>query len=140
MFSPVNCPFMAASYSSPNFAGPIRTDANVGKKAHYTPNSMPDYPKLRGDRETPMLLANKILSREVPTFRHDRKFSEYTRVSPYSHLALIRRFLNCIDVSWMMLQGEISIKILHLDFDGVQQSYSVGTLQGYPSITLLLKD
>lgn len=80
--SPVNCPFMAASYSSPNSAGPMRTDANVGKKAHYTPNSMPDYPKLRGDREAPMLVANNVMSREVPTFRHDGKDSEYTQVKP----------------------------------------------------------
>jgi hypothetical protein len=101
---------------------------------------MPDYPKLRGDREAPMRLANNVLSREVPTFRHDRKDSEYTQVSPYRRSALIGRFVNCIAVSWMMAQGEISIKILHSDFDGVRNSCSVDTLLGYPFIIYQLND
>ena len=81
-FSPVNCPLMAASYNSPNFAGMLRVDANTGQKPQYTPNSFPDYPKLRGDKETPMKLISNIMSREAPTFIHDTKDSEYDQVSP----------------------------------------------------------
>ena len=77
---------MASSYSSPNFAGKLRVDANTGQKPQYTPNSFPDDPKLRGDRETPMILKNNILSREVPTWRHNNndfpKDSEYTQYLP----------------------------------------------------------
>jgi hypothetical protein len=83
---------MAASYSSPNFAGMLRTDANTGQKPQCTPNSFPDYRKLRRDRETPMKLANTVVSREVPTWRHDNndfpKDSEYTQVSHCARVAV----------------------------------------------------
>jgi len=35
---PVNCPFMAKSYASLNFDGPIRTDANHARNKQYAPN------------------------------------------------------------------------------------------------------
>jgi catalase len=110
-FSPVNCPFMAASYSSPNFAGMLRVDANTGQKPQYTPNSFPDYPKLRGDRETPMKLISNIMSREAPTFIHDTKDSEYDQVSLDDQILVADlRCANSIDVSWMMVLVIISTK------------------------------
>lgn len=36
---PVNCPFMAQSYSSVNFDGAMRVDANHAGNKQYTPNS-----------------------------------------------------------------------------------------------------
>lgn len=36
---PVNCPFMAQSFSSVNFDGPMRVDANHGGNPAYVPNS-----------------------------------------------------------------------------------------------------
>ena len=36
---PVNCPFMAQSYSSINFDGPMRVDSNHAGNPQYTPNS-----------------------------------------------------------------------------------------------------
>ncbi|KAF8463078.1 catalase-like domain-containing protein [Kalaharituber pfeilii] len=72
---PVNCPFMAKSYSSINFDGPLRSDANTGMNPHYVPNSFTD--KFRPDcAETPVQVADNILSRQSHHY-HEGKASEY---------------------------------------------------------------
>lgn len=72
---PVNCPFMASSYSSTNFAGPMRVDANTGKKPHYYPNSYVD--KYRPDAaETPLAVSDNVMSRQSH-YWHEGKPNEY---------------------------------------------------------------
>ncbi|KAL3478176.1 catalase-like domain-containing protein [Aspergillus californicus] len=71
----VNCPFMAASYSSLNFDGPLRVDANHGMNPQYAPNSFVH--KFRPDTaETPYQLADKTVARKSH-FYHEGKPSEY---------------------------------------------------------------
>lgn len=72
---PVNCPFMAQSYSSINFDGPMRVDANHAGNPQYNPNSF-TY-KFRGDAaEAPMVVADNIMSRKSH-FWHEGKKNEY---------------------------------------------------------------
>ncbi|KAL1957204.1 hypothetical protein VTO42DRAFT_6238 [Malbranchea cinnamomea] len=72
---PVNCPFMAHSYSSLNFDGSLRVDANTGLNPHYAPNSFVD--KFRPDTaEAPYVLGDGIVSRKSH-FWHEGKLSEY---------------------------------------------------------------
>ncbi|KAF3297966.1 hypothetical protein TWF132_004110 [Orbilia oligospora] len=72
---PVNCPFMASSYSSINFDGPLRSDANTGGNPHYVPNSFVN--KFSPDKaECPVAVADNILSRQSHHF-HEGSPSEY---------------------------------------------------------------
>lgn len=60
---PVNCPFMTQSYSSINFDGPLRADANTGGNSHYVPNSFDN--RFRPDTaEAPYQVANAVASRQ----------------------------------------------------------------------------
>ncbi|KAJ5227788.1 hypothetical protein N7489_008496 [Penicillium chrysogenum] len=72
---PVNCPFMASSYSSLNFDGPMRVDANHGMNPQYTPNSFTH--KFRPDTaETPYQLGDNTVGRKSH-FYHEGSPSEY---------------------------------------------------------------
>ncbi|KAI9367551.1 catalase-like domain-containing protein [Aspergillus egyptiacus] len=72
---PVNCPFMSTSYSSLNFDGPLRVDANHGMNPQYAPNSFTN--KFRPDAaEAPYTLADNTVGRKSHFF-HEGKPSEY---------------------------------------------------------------
>jgi catalase len=72
---PVNCPFMASSYSSLNFDGQLRVDANHAMNPQYAPNSFVH--KFRTDTaEAPYQLADGTVSRKSH-FYHEGKASEY---------------------------------------------------------------
>ncbi|KAK6355605.1 hypothetical protein TWF696_004704 [Orbilia brochopaga] len=72
---PVNCPFMAASYASINFDGPLRADSNTAGNPHYVPNSYVD--KFSPDKaECPVAVSDNILSRQSHHF-HEGSPSEY---------------------------------------------------------------
>jgi catalase len=72
---PVNCPFMAKSYASLNFDGPMRTDANHAGNPQYAPNSFKH--KFRPDTaEAPYAVADNIVSRKSHYF-HEGKDSDY---------------------------------------------------------------
>lgn len=72
---PVNCPFMATSYASLNFDGPMRTDANHAGNPDYAPNSFVD--KFRPDvAEAPYQVADNTVSRKSH-FYHEGSPSEY---------------------------------------------------------------
>lgn len=72
---PVNCPFMAQSYSSLNFDGPLRVDANHAGNPQYAPNSFVD--KFRPDvAEAPYQVADSTVSRKSH-FWHEGKASDY---------------------------------------------------------------
>ena len=72
---PVNCPFMAKSFSSLNFDGPLRNDANHAGNPQYVPNSFKR--KFRPDTaEAPYTVADNIVSRKSHYY-HEGKLSEY---------------------------------------------------------------
>ncbi|EYE96336.1 catalase [Aspergillus ruber CBS 135680] len=72
---PVNCPFMASSYSSLNFDGPLRVDANHAMNPQYAPNSFTH--KFRPDTaEAPYQLADNTVGRKSHYY-HEGKTSEY---------------------------------------------------------------
>lgn len=66
---------MASSYSSLNFGGQMRVDANHAKNPQYAPNSFVD--KFRPDTaEAPYQLADRTVGRKSH-FYHEGKASEY---------------------------------------------------------------
>jgi catalase len=72
---PVNCPFMAGSYSSLNFDGATRNDANHAGNPQYVPNSFKH--KFRPDTaEAPYTLSDNIVSRKSH-YHHEGKLSDY---------------------------------------------------------------
>ncbi|KAF2198371.1 heme-dependent catalase [Delitschia confertaspora ATCC 74209] len=72
---PVNCPFMSKSFSSVNFDGQMRTDANHAGNKQYVPNSFQN--KFRPDAaEAPYMVADNIMSRKSH-FWHEGKRNEY---------------------------------------------------------------
>jgi catalase len=74
---PVNCPFMAKSFSSLNFDGTMRVDANHAGNPDYNPNSFDPVSRFRTDvAETPYKVADNIVSRKSH-FHHEGKLSEY---------------------------------------------------------------
>ncbi|PVH69568.1 putative vegetative catalase [Cadophora sp. DSE1049] len=72
---PVNCPFMAGSFSSLNFDGTQRNDANHAGNPQYVPNSFKH--KFRPDTaESPYMVSDNIVSRKSH-FHHEGKLSDY---------------------------------------------------------------
>jgi catalase len=72
---PVNCPFMAKSYASLNFDGPMRADANHAGNRQYVPNSFQH--KFRPDTaEAPYALNDNVVSRKSH-FWHEGKKNDY---------------------------------------------------------------
>lgn len=72
---PVNCPFMVSSYSSLNFDGQQRNDANHAGNPQYVPNSFKH--KFRPDAaETPYAVSDNMVSRKSHYF-HEGKLSDY---------------------------------------------------------------
>ncbi|KAJ5130085.1 uncharacterized protein N7515_006124 [Penicillium bovifimosum] len=72
---PVNCPFMASSYSSLNFDGQMRADANHAGNPQYAPNSFVN--KFRPDAaEAPYQVADNTVSRKSH-FWHEGSPTEY---------------------------------------------------------------
>ena len=77
---PVNCPFAAQSFSSINFDGAMRVDANHAGNKQYTPNSFAGPAptnKFRPDvAETPYKVSDNVVSRKSHYY-HEGKLSEY---------------------------------------------------------------
>jgi len=72
---PVNCPFMAQSYASLNFDGPMRVDANHAGNKQYVPNSFAH--KFRPDvAEAPYSVQDSVVSRKSH-FWHEGKKNDY---------------------------------------------------------------
>lgn len=66
---------MAQSYSTLNFDGPLRVDANHGMNPQYAPNSFVN--KFRPDAaETPYQISDRIVGRKSH-FYHEGKLTEY---------------------------------------------------------------
>jgi catalase len=76
---PVNCPFMAQSYSSLNFDGPMRVDANHAGNKQYAPNSFAH--KFRPDTaEAPYAVSDNIVSRKSH-YWHEGKKNDYAQAT-----------------------------------------------------------
>jgi catalase len=76
---PVNCPFMAQSYSSLNFDGQMRVDANHAGNKQYVPNSFAH--KFRPDTaETPYAVSDNIVSRKSH-YWHEGKKNDYEQAT-----------------------------------------------------------
>jgi catalase len=76
---PVNCPFMAGNYSSLNFDGPMRVDADHAGNKQYAPNSFSN--KFRPDTaEAPYAVSDNIVSRKSH-YAHEGKQTEYTQAT-----------------------------------------------------------
>ncbi|KAL6872227.1 catalase-like domain-containing protein [Trichoderma longibrachiatum] len=76
---PVNCPFMAKSYASLNFDGPMRTDANHAGNKQYAPNSFAH--KFRPDTaEAPYAVSDNIMSRKSH-YWHEGKKNDYDQAT-----------------------------------------------------------
>ncbi|KAL9103751.1 MAG: hypothetical protein Q9163_001210 [Psora crenata] len=76
---PVNCPFMAGHYSSLNFDGPMRVDANHAGRNQYVPNSFKTV--FRPDTaEAPYAVADNVVSRKSH-YVHEGKESEYDQAT-----------------------------------------------------------
>ncbi|KAF2090734.1 catalase [Saccharata proteae CBS 121410] len=72
---PVNCPFMAKSFSPINFDGQMRIDANHAGNPQYVPNSFVH--KFRPDvAEAPYAVSDNIVSRKSHYY-HEGKTSDY---------------------------------------------------------------
>ncbi|KAL9128805.1 MAG: hypothetical protein Q9217_002586 [Psora testacea] len=76
---PVNCPFMAGNYSSLNFDGQLRVDANHAGRNQYVPNSFKN--AFRPDTaEVPYTVADNVVSRKSH-YLHEGNKSEYVQAS-----------------------------------------------------------
>ncbi|KAI9688689.1 MAG: hypothetical protein M1822_001046 [Bathelium mastoideum] len=76
---PVNCPFMARSFSSLNFDGQMRVDANHAGNKQYVPNSFAH--KFRPDvAEAPYQVSDNIVSRKSH-YWHEGKKNEYEQAT-----------------------------------------------------------
>jgi catalase len=76
---PVNCPFMAKSYASLNFDGPMRTDANHAGNKQYAPNSFA-YKFRKDAAEAPYAVNDNIVSRKSH-YWHEGKKNDYAQAT-----------------------------------------------------------
>lgn len=111
---PVNCPFAAKSYSSINFDGPMRVDANHAGNKQYTPNSFAD--KFRPDAaEAPYKVSDNVVSRKSHYY-HEGKTSEYDQARE-----LYKRVMN--DQQRENLHSNTAKMMSHVNFPIIQKRY-----------------
>jgi hypothetical protein len=110
----VNCPFMASSYSSLNFDGPLRVDANHGMNPQYAPNSFAH--KFRPDAsEAPYQVADNTVSRKSQ-FYHEGRVSEYDQPR-----ALYQRVMN--DQARARLHSNTAWLLCLVEYPEIQVKY-----------------
>jgi len=76
---PVNCPFLAKSFSTVNFDGAMRNDGNHSGNVQYNPNSWA-YKFCPDTAEAPYALADNTVSRKSHFF-HEGKKSDYAQAT-----------------------------------------------------------
>ncbi|ERF68681.1 hypothetical protein EPUS_05742 [Endocarpon pusillum Z07020] len=128
---PVNCPFMAQSYSPLNFDGQMRVDANHAGNKQYVPNSFAH--KFRPDvAEAPYLVSDNVVSRKSH-YWHEGKKNEYDqakelwsrvmtdtqRQNTISNTAKLLRFVKYPDI-----QKRYLAQIYNIGTDYAQGVYS----------------
>ena len=110
----VNCPFLAGSYSSLNFDGQLRVDANHAGNPQYTPNSFVD--KFRPDAtEAPYQVADNVVSRKSH-FYDEGKPSEYDQAQ-----VLYKRVMD--DRARDHLHKNTATVLAHVRFPKIQTGY-----------------
>lgn len=111
---PVNCPFMAGSYSSINFDRPL-SDANTGLNLHYIPNSFVN--KFRPDvAEAPYQVADSVVSRQSH-FWHEGQDNDYDKARDLYHQVMdtkARQHLHSNTAVALKLVDYPEIKIAYL--------------------------
>ncbi|KAK5109907.1 hypothetical protein LTR62_006396 [Meristemomyces frigidus] len=111
---PVNCPFMANSYSSINFDGPMRVDGNHSGNKQYTPNSFTN--KFRPDvAEAPYKVSDNIVSRKSHYY-HEGRLSEYEQPRE-----LYRRVMT--EQARKNLHHNTAKMLSHVNFPIIQKKY-----------------
>ncbi len=139
---PVNCPFQAQSFSTLNFDGPMRVDANHAGNKQYSPNSFAH--KFRPDAaEAPYATSDNVVSRKSHAW-HEGKRNEYdqarelwTRVMTdearkntiYNTLKLLR------NVSYPDIQKKYLAQVFNISRD-----YAEGLYQGLSQPQFSFKD
>ncbi|CAJ2507620.1 Uu.00g088060.m01.CDS01 [Anthostomella pinea] len=76
---PVNCPFMSQSFSSLNFDGQMRVDANHAGNKQYVPNSFAH--KFRPDAAEPAYLVSDNICSRKSHYWHEGKKSDYAQAT-----------------------------------------------------------
>ncbi|KAI1642399.1 heme-dependent catalase [Daldinia loculata] len=76
---PVNCPFMAQSFSSVNFDGQMRVDANHGGNPPYVPNSFVH--KFRPDTAEPAFQVSDNICSRKSHYWHEGKKNDYAQAT-----------------------------------------------------------
>lgn len=118
---PVNCPFMANSYSSINFAGALRADANTGMNPHYTPNSFTN--KFRPDTaEAPYLVGSNIVSRQSH-FWHEGKDSDYDQARDLYNKVMDDRARDHLHRNTAALMKWVDFKVIKVNY--LAQQYRI---------------
>jgi len=111
---PVNCPFRAKSYSSLNFDGPLRSDANTGGNPHYVPNSFVN--KFRPDcAEAPYQVSDNIVSRQ------GHSWSEGTMREYEQARELYKRVMSEKDRTDLHYNTAVLLKLV--DYPVIQENY-----------------
>ncbi|OOF94085.1 hypothetical protein ASPCADRAFT_516443 [Aspergillus carbonarius ITEM 5010] len=112
---PVNCPFMASSYSSLNFDGQMRVDANHAMNPQYVPNSFVH--KFRPDTaEAPYQVSDSIVGRKSHYY-HEGKLSEYDQPRTLYRRVMndkARRHLHANTARLLKLVDNIDVQIKYL--------------------------
>ncbi|KAG2011224.1 heat-induced catalase [Coprinopsis cinerea AmutBmut pab1-1] len=118
---PVNCPFMAKSYSSINFDGPLRSDANTGMNPHYVPNSFVN--KFRPDTaEAPYQVSDNVVSRQSH-FWHEGKDSDYEQARDLYFKVMTPEARNHLHTNTAVLLKQVTYKIIVLNY--LAQQYRI---------------
>ncbi|KAF2153442.1 heme-dependent catalase [Myriangium duriaei CBS 260.36] len=111
---PVNCPFMAGSFSSINFDGNMRVDANHAGNAQYNPNSHAF--KFRPDvAEAAYQVSDNVVSRKSHYY-HEGKISEYTQATE-----LYKRVMS--EQARQNLHSNTAKMMSHVNFPIIQKKY-----------------
>ncbi|KAF2431659.1 heme-dependent catalase [Tothia fuscella] len=131
---PVNCPFMTNSYSSLNFDGPMRVDANHAGNKQYAPNTFAH--KFRPDAaEAPYQVSDNIVSRKSH-YWHEGKKNEYAQATELWSRVMTQeqRDHTCLNTAKMLRfvkYPEIQKKYLAQIYN-IAPEYAQGVFDGLP--------
>jgi len=131
---PVNCPFMAQSFSTLNFDGQMRVDANHAGNKQYAPNSFAY--KFRPDTaEAPYQVSDNIVSRKSH-YWHEGKKNDYDQAKDlWTRVMNEEEKKNTIKNTYNMLKfvttPEIQKKYLAQVYN-IAPDYAQGIYDGLP--------
>lgn len=125
---PVNCPFMAKSFSSLNFDGTMRVDANHGFNPDYAPNSFEPITRFRPDvAEAPYAVSDNIVSRKSH-FYHEGKLSEYDQPRDLYERVMTQQQRENLHSNTAVMLDKVSVKDIQVRY--LAQQYLIN--KDYP--------